>query len=177
MWKRCVIGGAVVLVLVTTFSLGLRNSAAKANARLQENQPATAPSQSGTETTVTAKPGSRRAAKGHAPRPPSRPGTAFVSRPSEAATPVAAPRPKLSADEVAQMVRALTDEQKGPEERRNAASALARDGSRDALAALTRVLTRQDAPSDLRAAVAEALGQCDAPEARDLLSGVLNDPD
>jgi HEAT repeat protein len=77
--------------------------------------------------------------------------------------------------QVPELIALLKDSSRPAKDRRKAASALARNGSGEAVAALKEALG--SAPSGVRAAIAESLGQCSHPEANGLLMGLLNDPD
>jgi len=74
-----------------------------------------------------------------------------------------------------QLIAQLLDPKESLTARRAAARALARSGSEEAVEALECVL--RDGPAQLRAAVAEALGECPSPDARPLLLTLAHDAD
>jgi HEAT repeat protein len=78
--------------------------------------------------------------------------------------------------ETARQISILFDKSLSLQFRRPAARALAKIGTDEAMAALKTVLTN-DTPRYLKAAVAEGLGQCPNPEARDLLNELVNGKD
>jgi len=96
--------------------------------------------------------------------------------------PVASPAPAVAAEQeivpsqppdVDALIRTLKDGTESPEARINAARRLAGVGSNEALAALKEVLLT--GPDELRAAIAEALGNCPHPECPFILLGLLAD--
>lgn len=110
------------------------------------------------------------------------PGTA-VSQPlsKPAATDKAVPTepsPAQAASDAKQKVKdlvsALNDTSKPIKDRKQAMKALAQIASAEALAALKTAL--QSGPDDLRAAIAESLGECTTAECTATLLGLLNDP-
>ena len=74
-----------------------------------------------------------------------------------------------------QLIAQLLDPKESLTGRRAAARALARSGSEEAMQVLERVL--HDGPAQLKAAVAEALGECPSPDARPLLLALANGSD
>jgi len=88
--------------------------------------------------------------------------------------------PKASAPQTndlsqSQLIAQLLDPKESLTARRAAARALARSGAEDAMEALECVL--RDGPAQLKAAVAEALGECPSPGARPLLLALAKGPD
>ena len=74
-----------------------------------------------------------------------------------------------------ELIALLKDGTQSVKARRQAAQALAREGSDEAMAAVKEALGT--APSGVRAAIAESLGASSHPEANTILHGLLNDPD
>ncbi len=86
-----------------------------------------------------------------------------------------ADRGRKSSHSLAEWIDLLKDETQTVQVRRQAAQALAKDGSEAALSALKEALNH--APSTVRAAIAQALGDSPSPEAGPLLLALLNDAD
>jgi HEAT repeat protein len=75
---------------------------------------------------------------------------------------------------IADLINALKDNSLPLTERKKAIKALAQNGSPEAIAALRDALS--GGSDELRAAVAEGLGECASPECTSLLLGLLSDP-
>jgi len=75
---------------------------------------------------------------------------------------------------VKELVSAINDSSKSIKDRKEAMKALAQIASAEALAALKAAL--QSGPDELRAAIAESLGECTTDECTATLLGLLNDP-
>lgn len=93
------------------------------------------------------------------------------NKPAE--TQVSAP-PSAAASSIGDLVKRLSDGTLPLKERKKAISELAKNGSPEALAALKELL--RSGPEDVRAAIAEGLGECGSPECTATLLGLLNDP-
>jgi HEAT repeat protein len=79
--------------------------------------------------------------------------------------------PQLS---VAEAIKTLKDASRSIEDRKQAIKALAQNGTAEAIAALKDALASGSA--ELRAAIAQGLGDCASPECTSMLLGLLNDP-
>ena len=171
MKNRLAIAGAIGVALVLAIWLGLRDGAPEPHAVGDGTVPEPSravPAAGARASERPARPPARRPPNGAVRR------TAAVVSPSPKP---AAPELALSPAEVAALMRTLLDEAAPLQQRREAASALARSGSLTALGALDRVLKTPGTPASLRAAIAEALGQSGDPLARQIIGGLLSDPD
>jgi HEAT repeat protein len=74
-----------------------------------------------------------------------------------------------------QLIRILKDASRPLSERQSAILALARNGSREALAALGEAL--RHSPSDIRRSIAAALAECPSPDGLAMLLGLVKDAD
>ena len=96
---------------------------------------------------------------------------------TEKTTPAVAAPSQAASDgkqSVKDLATTINDTSKSIKDRKEAMKALARIASAEALAALKAAL--QSGPDDLRAAIAESLGECATAECTATLLGLLNDP-